>query len=869
MGEEFYLEFISDGLGKVQVDEPSGYNATSFELKQKEKGYARDIFFGGAEIPYEFSYYKNHYIQKLIYYNNTFGFEAKVNFIIKKAGIENIVGEIDFATAITDDYQYFKCKVIQNGSYQIINRRREVKVDLLSDKDIDGNPITPLVPKNMLLLSKPIYQESLWEQSTVFDKRIETKDSRIYTINPCQNLKKFDIEDSLTFFSNESNNFEDFKIITAKDNIKELKLSINNCSGILNTGAFNGGNGYLDFNLVLRWGAITGDGITSLYDTENKIVLLSKHMTDTDADWSFDKSFNVQINELKRGETAYLCYEFFLRQSAITGTFTCNTILNLKSIKASAVSSSYNSVTKTYRLYDVLSQVVKSISGLNIIAPRFEYGGEFYDNRIFSGNFLRNIIDKGFKISLEDIEKSLMEINCDYKITFDGRIFFGNEKDYYQSIECGFFDNTQFSKMNKIANPRFTVNEFWFKYNQYQSLKENEEPNSSDEIHGESRIVFFNKNVENKKEVEVEWIRSAFVIEENRRKALEISEATSSQNDDDIFIIDSVNTENDIVFSEFTNLQHTYIESTKLSLKTNGDVNFELMGIYVGSVFIIQAPDNNSRNYTVYEVNNNEIKLNKTSGADLNPSDNGIRVTPYTYTIHKSDVPFTNYTNQNITAFNINASDSYSNLRYSIGQNIWNYWKEYLATVNNYWKSKPIKNTWYKNNPKCTIVYNGKTIEEGADIITTDVVPLLSPFIYKDIIFKNVEFDEFMELVKELRTKEGYVRGIDNNERVLKVFPISVKWEVLEKSLTIVGEEKFEPFFMTLETAGLFTTINSETRTRYLKWKIEDDKLAIFDINRQRLYNPIYWNTVSVNGAIPITIPQLKEWMRLIGEEIV
>ena len=33
--EKFYLDFKSDGFGKVPIDEPIGYSNTFFELKQK------------------------------------------------------------------------------------------------------------------------------------------------------------------------------------------------------------------------------------------------------------------------------------------------------------------------------------------------------------------------------------------------------------------------------------------------------------------------------------------------------------------------------------------------------------------------------------------------------------------------------------------------------------------------------------------------------------------------------------------------------------------------------------------------------------------------------------------------------------------
>jgi hypothetical protein len=51
--------------------------------------------------------------------------------------------------------------------------------------------------------------------------------------------------------------------------------------------------------------------------------------------------------------------------------------------------------------------------------------------------------------------------------------------------------------MNKTFNPKYTVNEFNYSKN-YQSLKENEEPNSA-EPYTEIVDLCFNKAVENKK----------------------------------------------------------------------------------------------------------------------------------------------------------------------------------------------------------------------------------------------------------------------------------------------------------------------------------------------------------------------------------
>lgn len=869
--EKFFLDFLSDGWGKVQIDEPIGYSTTSFELKQRDKGYGRDISFAGGESNFEFSYYRNHYLEKILYYFHKFGFEAKVNLIIQVAGIDNLVGEIDFATATTDDLEYFKCKVIQQSDLQIIKRRRETKVDVMSSLDIDGNVINPLVPQNMLLLNKPTYQVSKWENVNYEEKLYAdgtgANSNIFYTINPCRNILKSDIEESYTFYESSRRdrfttepNQSDYVLIKAKNNLKNINVNISNLSIHFDTDVDNGGDGYVNLELQLRYGLE--------YNTATKIILLSVQKQEHQS-YDFNGGFTQIIDSLNRDESIWINFIAHVRQSSTSlinyrPKFECFLKIPTMNTDITAVSYSYNSITPTFRLIDVIRQVIKSISGLDIIAPRFDYGGEFYDNRLFNGNFLRNITKNGFKISLEDIEKSLPELNSDYEIAKDGRIFFGIEKDFYTGIECGFFDNTQFSGMNKTPNPRFTVNELWFMYKRFQSLKENEEVNSADVIHGESKLTLFNKRVENKKEISVEWGRDAFLIEENRRKSLEISTSTASQNDDDVFAIDTIDTLNDVPLDEVTELQHSYISNTQLSLKTKGDVNFVIMGITVGSIFVIKAPDNNAREYTVYEVMNTELKLTKNSGADISQGNDGIRSTSYSYTLDKNFIPFTNYTNQDITAFNLQAGNSYSNLRYSIGRNIWNYWKEYLATCNIYWKDKKIQNTWYKNNPKCYTVYQGKTIFEGDPFDTSGITPILSPFLFNDIVFCNVEFEDFIELQRRIRTDRGFIRCIDKNERVIKVYPIDMKWEVASKQLTIKGEEKFEPIALTIETSSLFTLINNETRLRFLEWEIKDDKLSLFDMNRYRIYNPVYWTDVSINGAVPISIAQLTEWLNLI-----
>jgi hypothetical protein len=483
---------------------------------------------------------------------------------------------------------------------------------------------------------------------------------------------------------------------------------------------------------------------------------------------------------------------------------------------------------------------------------------------------------KPFYISLEDIEKSIVEVNADHEIDNNGDVFFGIEQDFYTNEEVAFFDNTQFSEMSKMFNPRFTVNEFFYKYKNYQALKENEEVNSADNIHGESKYVFTNKMVENKKEITVEWIRDAFLIESNRRKSVVVSQDTASQDDDTLFCIDSINTNENISFTEVSFLQHTFdIATNRLTLRTNGEVNFNSLGITVGSVVTISAPDKNAGSYAVQPnakspgslvddiVASSSLLLMRLSSGVISSNNNGERNTKYTYTLDNSLVPFTNYTNQGFSSIaNLNASNSYSNLRYSIRRNIHNYYQPYLATCNLYHKDTTIKNAWYKNNGECITAYNGVTLKENEEFVPLN--PILSPFMYDNIVFANVEFTDFIALQSAIRSDRGYIRTIDNNDRVIKIYPVTMKYEILSKELTIKAEEKYEPKTMTISTANKFILINNETYVQAIDWELRDNKLFIFDKRRQLLYNGVFFNNVAINDSLTEDVDEFITRMNLL-----
>jgi len=863
---KYYLNFLSDNYGRKLIDEPVGVAEIDFNIKQEQGRMARDYTLNGDIIEFEFSYMRNHHLKQLLYYFNKFGYEARVELEMVIDSINTYICELDFAQAETDDLEYFKCKGILIADRQVIKRRKSVKVDLYSDKNVDGDYIGGLTPENTLVLATPLRQISEWEQPNDFNQNLDTTGndtSAIYYVNPCINILKSEIEDTVnnyeSFFRQGVEDVEDFYIIKSKNKLKNVKFNIKNVDIDFQTDVDNGGNGYVDMNFSIYYG--------ETFSTATKVQLLSTFKRENEL-FNFKDDFNITIDEITSSQKIWIMFYFKVRQSATIPftrpRFECITEIKGMNIEITSDSTSYNSIVPTVSLYDAMKQVIKSISGMDIVAPRFQLGGSLYGNRLMNGNALRNIQGKPFSISLEDIEKSLTEMKCDYEITPDGKVFFGNEVDFYTSNEIGFFPNTQFSEMSKTFNPLYSVNEFYYNFKKYQALKENTVAGTADTIHGESRYVFHNKKVENKKVVDVEWTRDVLLIEELRKIGLKIEENTSTQDDDDIFILDCVSTTTDQTFTESLEVKHTYnADTNKLSLRNDNSFNFVTLGIYAGSAFEILAPDNNTAIYTVYTSTPNELILTRVTAGTNSSINDGVRTTKIKYTIDDAVIPYTNRTNQGFdTISNLNAGTKCSNLRYTVGWNIRNFWWSYLSTVNLYWETVSIKNNWYKNNGECTTVYDGITVKEKSDITPDN--PIVTPMMYNKMVFSNVEFLDYVTLQNNLRTLRGFIRAIDNNDKVIKVYPTELMYSMLDRELVVKGEEKYEPITMTISTADALITINSETITDSVITEIIGEKFYIYDLNRQLLYNGVYWNEVAINGALASSKTELQEWANLL-----
>ncbi|WP_406683323.1 hypothetical protein N1F78_11580 [Seonamhaeicola sp. MEBiC1930] len=752
-------------------------------------------------------------------------------------------------------------------------RNKEFNVDLFSDIDLFDNPIEPLKGINVLLKAKPVTQTSSWEVSDEFDEKLDAVTeglfdkgtSAYYVFNPLVNLTSANIEGSLAFFQNfqgglsnkTSDLGDDFIIIEAQNNLRKVKVDISELDFQMNTDVDNGGDGYIDFELVLKYGPV--------FETATKQVF-HKDFVREHQSYSHSDDYSFTIPFLTRGEYVWLYYDVKVRQSStktipgVNPKFEAFITVNSMNVDVTASSIAYNTIAPSIRLKDGVSQVVKSLSGLETSFPFAELNGEMYNQRIFSGNLLRNLTDQPFIISLKDIEEWLPEIYGDYEVQDDGTVFFGKYEDFYQKEEIGVFTDVRFDSYKKYFNPRYAINQFKYKYKKYQSQKESEVENTFDIAHGETQWRVMNDSVENTKECNISFVRCSFYLDEQRRKAFDLDDNTATQDDDTIFILDTKEATNDSEFTETDYLQHTYNEETGyLKLTNTGSFNFILLGLAVGDPFII-LDDANEGHYEIIEVTDRYIIIDAQTG---DTSNNGDRTTQFTYIVSKTTAPFISWSSEGFNYIDgIVDSDNFANLKYTIKRNVVRFYNQYLSTCNQFSK-KAIKNTLYNNNGTLSLGYDGIQTIENEDFTPSEQI--LSPYMHDITII--TDFNTFIGLQKQMKLQRGYIRSYDAKGHVIKIYPQEMTFQNTGNlgELNIIGEEKYNPSLINIIYSGSgYVVINNEYRLQKITYKIDNENIHLMDQSGLLLYNPLSWNKITMNDVLATSKEELIEWFEQI-----
>jgi len=336
----FYLNFKNDATGLMEITEPVKFDGASFTVEQDKGRYGRDISFGNEEISLEFydGIFENGLTMglfQLLDYYKTYGFESEVEFILKKNGINFTIGLLDFQMAKTDLLTYFECKIIQENNRAIINRRKDINVDVFSDKDLDLNTITPLITENILLKAKPVLQVSEWKS---VGEKIFSADS----LNPIEywcvfNLAQTNtssgIDNSLnwledTIYTNNILNAERFGILYAQNRLNEIKVTAT-----------------IDMTYVVTQGVLPDFGLVALYlcwgDTfDPSASSTTRHILYNDTwDSTVEKTvilndtFEFTIEEVNQGGKVWLFW-------AVIGAVDCNVDITHRNFNAKVQATS-------------------------------------------------------------------------------------------------------------------------------------------------------------------------------------------------------------------------------------------------------------------------------------------------------------------------------------------------------------------------------------------------------------------------------------------------------------------------------------------------------------------------------------------------
>ncbi|MCP4055607.1 MAG: hypothetical protein GY739_21715, partial [Mesoflavibacter sp.] len=356
-------------------------------------------------------------------------------------------------------------KVVQNTNKQIVKRNEDIVVNVFDDEDINGNPITPLTTENILLKAKPEVQLSGWNDIQIprsLHLDINGDDTQtLYTFNFTNATTGIqNIENSLGFIGGFSQ-IEDFAYIEAISNLTDLVIGFKLDAQLDYFGVVNA-NTSAYFNVFYE---ISSTPPSNSYNATSIVQREFTIATSPTINYTINETFTISDLRVPIGHRLYLWYE--VEVFNLVGTENgIDLTINENIINFKGTATAIDSVIKGVRYIDLIKKNVESISGLDVYAPKFDYGGKFYDQFAFTGNLIKQR-DTSFPIKFKDAISTLWEVNADYQI-LDDKIFIGQFDDFYPNKEIGVFAINPDESLSKKYNPRFTLNQFEFKYKTYE-----------------------------------------------------------------------------------------------------------------------------------------------------------------------------------------------------------------------------------------------------------------------------------------------------------------------------------------------------------------------------------------------------------------
>jgi len=854
-----FIRFLTlPSVGTIEISEPIGFDKASYKVKQDDKRFGRDIIIANedTELTFTRDFFEQLSIMQtlpngevinhaslgfdyLVDVFNNDGWEGKIEYIIEQDNVVFSTGVFSYATAMVD-FDSIKVKIIQNTNREIIKRLEDTDVNAFNDKALDGRTITPCATTNILLKAKPIVENSQWINET----KIYNFSGGGNGFNPFRQIIKSGIRNTLTPFEDQvqwnftgSNPFINFSYVNAATYLSNIIINFK----LKGTANRSGGS---DTNIIYLYcfKCRPADFQVNFVNAVNRFQINLTSLTTV----NFDANFSINLNDMEIGERIY-CYFYYSR---ISGGGNISISFQESEFNISVSSTSIDTVVKGVRLIDLAKHNTQSLADVQLIAPQYDLGGKHYDNFAFNGLLLGQITDKPFNNKFKDLMNFAEETCSDIQIN-PTTVELLPYEDFYQDVEMEVFDEIPSFDASSRYNKRYSLKTADFKYKRSSDNRATNGENSIDDVHTETQ-KFITENVDANLKVEINHIRSAFLIEEARRRAFDNEQTKSLENDDNLFLLKCVTLPPSSQGGFSAVLLMRTLTGNKLEILNNNtdgngiNFNWTLLGFNVGSQFFIDAPSQNAGNYTVLTITTSVLTLQRVSGTPTFNGDAFIKMRWF-YT----DVVYTNQTDETYTLIEgvANPSD-YSNLDYHWARNI-KHWYKYLATATKFkiQIGDVIKTASFKTNGLLRTQKTGESAPLGdSDDIANDIIAtekILTPLIHQVRVYSD--FEKTTRLIQEVQTEKGYVTVKLDNERTIKGYIKEMDYTWVTEELDLTLEEKYEGDYMNI-TSGLITYPQYPSKNNLASFQVNNIFVLLFDNESKQMYPPIRFTKVKING---------------------
>ena len=545
---KFYLEF---NTGTFQIDKPIGFDDVKISLKRTGK-FAKEIQINGDLTFINRPIKYGHELKRIIEVFNESGDESVI-YLIAETDERNFKWRLDFLGCKTDKESFFTTKIITDSARKYIEDNKNIKVDVFSNLDINGNNINYMPFEYVELYPKEIQEISI---HTTGDESLEAVSTSIIhdvggdnTIVPggqivamgnawgallvdqSENASEYYVTPEQQYVDVGQNQVSDTYISGGLQGIENFwfeqetlfKLKVSNLT--LNLNIENAPN---DVALILQIALIT-------YDNANRDNVINKEYLDLYTAYGKNHTVDVDFQQVIPANSR-LIYEFRVYSGAGYRRKPNDNVEIIGGIfEASRVSIFEKSTAKMARLYHVVQRVIKGL-GLNLSLDSQLLFHDYFNSYVTSGSHIRRLLNNEFNVSFEDIRKFVQSAFFGDIQVYEDTVFVGRYRDFYTDLEVGRVEfKPDVDTFEIELNKELVKNELIVEFETY----EKDEKSTLDAFHTATEWYIPKRN-EGKLEAKINFVADGYSIEYARRQGITEEPTTLKDKDEKIYIIDTI-----------------------------------------------------------------------------------------------------------------------------------------------------------------------------------------------------------------------------------------------------------------------------------------------------------------------------------------